>query len=644
MSVNTRVCERFKRQIKRLLHGAQRGASLRSIHLDYTMSNSKIERLKAIRAAHRGVCTKLEKETYDLLSEELNDEETSRLEVISCLLEAKQRTLNDIDTEITSLCELSEISKEIEDSEAIEARIITCRKRIKDSKQVVSNEQPSSPVYVQTNSTQDNVVKPRLPKLTLPKFKGDVTKWTTFWDSFNSAIHSNENITSTDKFNYLRLQMMWATVRLQIARKNTSEIWKIDELLDAIKTEIEARESSEGAKTSVVDSRRNSSNSKPQTLAGGNALLSQTQGEFKIRCVFCDNLHYSASCDVVKSVESRRRILTTSGRCYNCLKKGHQAKNCSSERNCRHCKKRHHQSICDTLRLRETKREAKNEENAETQQMPNDSSKITTATSYGVESKRNCVLLQTARAMAVDENREYCVPVRILLDTGSQQSYVTENLCSKLNLKAVKRENLTLNTFGENRYKKQRCDRVELYLQKPGNSETVKISALKYPEICSALPSRVNVHDYPHLQDLEFAENFNNDGHDTIDVLIRSDYYWDIITNESIRADSGPTAVSSKFGWILSGPASDLSSRGDNVSSHLCISGSPHSIESNDEIVSVLRRFWETDSIGIENDHDVHQEKLVENEIVKPVFNDEDNHYEVGLPWKEDCLPSSSNY
>ena len=172
----------------------------------------------------------------------------------------------------------------------------------------------------------------------------------------------------------------------------------------------------------------------------------------------------------------------------------------------------------------------------------------------------------------------------------------------------------------------------------------MKISALKYPVICSALPSRVDVYDYPHLQDLEFAENFNNDGHDTIDVLIGSDYYWDIITNESFRADSGPTAVSSKFGWILSGPTSDLSSRGDNVSSHLCISGSPHSIESNDEIVSILRRFWETHSIGIENDHDVHQEKLIENEIVKPVFNDDDNHYEVGLPWKEDYLPSSNNY
>ena len=82
--------------------------------------------------------------------------------------------------------------------------------------------------------------------------------------------------------------------KLQIARKNTIHIWKIDELLDSIKTEIEARESSQGAKKSVDDSRRKPSKSKPHTAVGGNALLSQTQKDFKIRCVFCDKLYYSA--------------------------------------------------------------------------------------------------------------------------------------------------------------------------------------------------------------------------------------------------------------------------------------------------------------------------------------------------------------
>ena len=119
---------------------------------------------------------------------------------------------------------------------------------------------------------------------------------------------------------------------------------------------------------------------------------------------------------------------------YNFLKKSHQAKNCSSERNCRHCKDTPSSVICDTLR--ETKRETKNEENPETKQKLDNYSKITSAISYEVESKRNCVLLLTARAMALNENRECCVPVRILLDT--------ENLCSKLKLKAIRRKTLTL--------------------------------------------------------------------------------------------------------------------------------------------------------------------------------------------------------
>jgi hypothetical protein len=46
--------------------------------------------------------------------------------------------------------------------------------------------------------------KPKLPKITLPRFNGDVTKWNTFWDSFNSAIHTNTDIANIDKFNYLK--------------------------------------------------------------------------------------------------------------------------------------------------------------------------------------------------------------------------------------------------------------------------------------------------------------------------------------------------------------------------------------------------------------------------------------------------------
>ena len=47
-------------------------------------------------------------------------------------------------------------------------------------------------------------LKPKLLKLTLPKFKDKVTKFRSFWDSYNSAIHNNPDISAIDKFNYLR--------------------------------------------------------------------------------------------------------------------------------------------------------------------------------------------------------------------------------------------------------------------------------------------------------------------------------------------------------------------------------------------------------------------------------------------------------
>ena len=46
-------------------------------------------------------------------------------------------------------------------------------------------------------------MKTRLPKLVLPKFCGNVTNWTPFWDAFKAAIHENNEISKIDKLNYL---------------------------------------------------------------------------------------------------------------------------------------------------------------------------------------------------------------------------------------------------------------------------------------------------------------------------------------------------------------------------------------------------------------------------------------------------------
>ena len=184
--------------------------------------------------------------------------------------------------------------------------------------------------------------------------------------------------------------------------------------------------------------------------------------------------------------------------------------------------------------------------------------------------KKGTVLLQTARAVASNEDGTKKKDVRILFDNGSQRSYVTNTLKSQLNLGTMKKETLHLNTFSEQNYRKQDCDVVKIRLTKPG-CEEIEICALGFPVICSSLPSKVDVTQYPHLDNLEFTDNFDSSRSDSIDVLIGSDYYWSVVNGEAVRGETGPTAVNSKLGWLLSGPVGKGSS--DHVNSHLVITG-----------------------------------------------------------------------
>ena len=66
---------------------------------------------------------------------------------------------------------------------------------------------PAHSPYMHTPSTATHTpIEPRvkLPKIDLTKFDGDFTKWTTFWDVFESSVHMNLTLSKVDKFIYLR--------------------------------------------------------------------------------------------------------------------------------------------------------------------------------------------------------------------------------------------------------------------------------------------------------------------------------------------------------------------------------------------------------------------------------------------------------
>ena len=443
-------------------------------------------------------------------------------------------------------------------------------------------------------------------------------------------------------------------VRLQIARSTTNAVWKVEELLRIIQGEVEAREMSDFMRTSER---------RPETpFHRNNTTTSALTERDNINggriCVYCKGGHYSASCDKVSSIQSRKDILKKEGRCFLCLANGHRVSQCSSNKKCRKCQRRHHQSICEATgsntnasntnagNTNPSNTNAGNSDVSNTNVSNSDENTTdsTTLTSPVPRTKVK-VLLQTARTQAYAVNGEK-VPVRVLFDSGSQKSYITNQLKARLGLTPIKKELLNLNVFGSVTTRKQSCDVVKVKLQGKYN-EDAEILALGFSTICSPLPRTVELHQYPQLRELELADCTPSKEEEkeslAIDILIGCDFYWEIVSGDISRANGGLVAIKSKFGWLLSGPA--RYNRGAGVESHCnLIVELPNNVttvpeEGESKIVDELKKFWETEAIGIVEREDIDQEVFPE----QVRYDFIGRRYTVSLPWKIH-RPHSNNY
>ena len=137
-----------------------------------------------------------------LVSGTLNEEHRHKLNIVHRQLEAKAKVLAELDNDVMKCCELGEIEREVQEADVIAAKIIEYKAKLESIMRPANNTDPTR-VTLDPSETSSIVIRPRLPKLTLPTYKGDVTRWTSFWDSYDSAIHSNTQLSTVDKFNYL---------------------------------------------------------------------------------------------------------------------------------------------------------------------------------------------------------------------------------------------------------------------------------------------------------------------------------------------------------------------------------------------------------------------------------------------------------
>ena len=127
-----------------------------------------------------------------------------------------------------------------------------------------------------------------------------------------------------------------------MAQKYPSQVWKIQDLLDTLHAEVTAREA---IHVSQMSSQKTNHSLRPLYHRARSLYASSQPPTY----AYCGDNHYPSQCTTILGVKERREFLLKRGRSFNCLKPQHRVKDCESTMKCKHCRKKHHQLICDKV-------------------------------------------------------------------------------------------------------------------------------------------------------------------------------------------------------------------------------------------------------------------------------------------------------
>ena len=439
-------------------------------------------------------------------------------------------------------------------------------------------------------------------------------------------------------------------LKLVISRKMPEDVWELDSVIGALKSEIQVREKCTFVRKVSPEppkKKRHNNERRDKPLTASYLLSGADEGGSNaspsITCTYCLQQHRSTKCTVVTDVKARKSILRNKGRCFLCLKSNHVSKDCRSGRPCYHCGGYHHISICP-------KKGSGLPAAVQAHTDQQTESPSTESTSANVAAQRNkksgkAVLLQTAYSTVSGVNNgEKKAKARILFDSGSQRSYISEKLRNALSLKADKSETLVIKAFGDSKEQVKVCDLVQVAVEGLDGQTSTYLTAHVVPSICAPINGQVvdyASNNYKHLKGLRLADSTTGLEGVEIDLLVGCDFYWNFMTSIVRRGKPGsPVATYTKLGWVLSGPTEvpGNCSASINLNSTHVLRVNTEVLENTSDLKSQLNRFWDLEGIGIlPNEPDVYDD--LKESIV---FTGE--RYQVALPWKEDHEQLPDNY
>ncbi|MCG8044652.1 MAG: DUF1759 domain-containing protein [Candidatus Thiodiazotropha endolucinida] len=595
----------------------------------------------------------------------------------------------------------------------------------------------------------------KLPKIEMISFNGEKTKWVEFWDSFQSAVHSNNRLSNVEKFNYLKSKVLGEARRaiaglalsdenypvavdiltkrfgnpqeivdmhynqlinmqsttnkvsslryfldnverhlrgLEVLHQNVNqdvfvsiirsklpedvllqleiqngvnEKWKVSSLCERLRNYVVARERATKVTKNLSDRTGSSGNTSPmdksftnrktvyenmsvpqynssaQALVTTSSKPNSNEGKSKSsmnKCRYCQENHWSDECKKYATINERKDRIK--GSCFKCLNGGHSFKECKTNKVCVYCGEMnvHHRSLCPKkFQYKQSVTHLVNEiENADEVNEEN-----------GLMSLSEMVLMQTALTEVKNPETMETTQVRLILDSGSHRSYISEHLAQELSLKSDGEQDIHIVTFGSKTSKRITTKFTKLDV-KLKNGKHNQITANIEPLISGELQRRPlkdlssdSVKDL--VSSVELADVIPKESETSpIELLIGNDYYLDFIHGEKIEIQSGLYLLASKLGWILSGRTMDTNE--DTCESSMLVITYGSNINKSNTFTSIdaslppkteLEDFWNMESIGIV-DKPTNTDDVIAMEKFQDTLEYKDNRYQVTWPLKDD--------
>ena len=318
-------------------------------------------------------------------------------------------------------------------------------------------------------------------------------------------------------------------LRISVLQQKGRGTWLMDEMLQLIRQEIRIRESRpQIERTQRWESsfrKRDGAEHSASALFGSKDNVRATVNK---DCPYCLGNHVAEECRKVTDVEQRKQVLRKYLRCFSCLKKGHRIKECRSKQKCKKCGNHHHTSICNE--------KEKDEE--------------IVVPLLHTKAKRS-IAMETLQVYVKGKDDSTRVKCRLLLDTGSQFTFITEGLGNLLGVKPSTEAKITLSGIGKSTGVSTTGNVYEVLIEGLDKKHLISTQAYTLPEISriSNVKPHVQQQHFNHLQGLWFPDISDKEELEIHMPVGVSDYHK-IQTGKVIRGVSRLASGCAKYLWM----------------------------------------------------------------------------------------------